>query len=306
MGGHDLPAGGGGGLHRAGKFRPIAGALHHGDGDGAGGHGVAHGRAGYHAAQGGRDDGDLGRAAGGCAGSGVCQIDEEIGDPGPLQERAEDDKHHDVFGADADGRAHHAGGGEKQIIDHLAEAHIEKSVGQQCAYHAQDRDAHAAAAQLHIGEDGHHGHGHHFGIPGNARGQLDDGMRVQRAVKEGDRPQKHKRHIIPGKGVGAHMFFADGVVQIADDQDETEENIQLFLRHHCAEQRLPDAVYGKSGAEAAHKLPGRALPDADVGFPVVFFHNSFHICGAICFLTGRLPDFRGHDNHLSVLDFLWG
>ncbi|CAN4042350.1 site-specific DNA-methyltransferase (adenine-specific), partial [Dysosmobacter welbionis] len=107
-GGHDLAAGGGSRLHGAGELRLVARLLHHGDGDGAGGDGVAHGGAGHHSAQGGGDDGHLGGAAGGGTGHGIGQVDEELGDAGPLQEGAEDDEHHDELGAHADGAAEDA------------------------------------------------------------------------------------------------------------------------------------------------------------------------------------------------------
>ena len=114
---HDLAAGRGGGLHRAGKFRPVAVLLHHGDGDGAGGNGIAHRGAGDHAAQSGGDHGHLRRAAAGAASDGVCQLNKELGNACPLQERAEDNKEDDEGGAGTDGGADDAFGGVKQVVD---------------------------------------------------------------------------------------------------------------------------------------------------------------------------------------------
>ena len=80
-----VPAGGGRGLDGAGELGAVAGALHHGDGDGAGAHGVGHGGAGGHALKGGGDDGHLGRAAGSGARHAVCKVDEEVRDARALQ-----------------------------------------------------------------------------------------------------------------------------------------------------------------------------------------------------------------------------
>ena len=108
-GGHDLAAGGGRSLDRAGKLRGIAGLLHHRDGDGTGGNGVADGGTGDHAAQGGGDDRDLRRTAGSPADQRVRAVDEEVGDTGGLKERAEDDEQRDVGRADGDRGADDAG-----------------------------------------------------------------------------------------------------------------------------------------------------------------------------------------------------
>jgi len=115
-GGHDLSASGGGGLNGTRELRGIASLLHQGDGNGAGGHGVAHRGTGHHAAQSGRDDGYLGGTAGGGACDGVCPFNEEVGDAGGLQESAEDDEQHDVGAAHADGGANDAVGGVEQVV----------------------------------------------------------------------------------------------------------------------------------------------------------------------------------------------
>ena len=71
------------------------------------------------------------------------------------------DEHHDILGADVDGRIHDAGGGIVQVIDDLAETHVDEGVDHQQAHHAQDRNTHAAAAQFHQRQDGNDGHGDH-------------------------------------------------------------------------------------------------------------------------------------------------
>ena len=127
---HDLAAGGSGSLHGAGELALIAGLFHHGDGNGAGSHGVAHGGAGHHAAQGGGDDGHLGGAAGGGAGHGVGQADEEAGDAGALQERAEDDEHDDELGTHVHRTAENAVGGIEHGADHLVDGHAQLLSGE--------------------------------------------------------------------------------------------------------------------------------------------------------------------------------
>ena len=97
---HDLPAGRGGGVDRAGEFAPITGLLHHRDRDRAGRDRVAHRRAGHHAAQRRGNDRHLGRAAGEAADEGVGQVDEELRDARALEEGAEDDEDDDEFRTD--------------------------------------------------------------------------------------------------------------------------------------------------------------------------------------------------------------
>ena len=107
-GGHDLTARGRGGFDRPGKLRLVTRLFHHGDGDGARGNGVADGGTGYHAAQGGGDDGDLCGTTGEAADQGVCKVDEELGNAGALKERAENDEHNDKFRTDLHRRAQDA------------------------------------------------------------------------------------------------------------------------------------------------------------------------------------------------------
>ena len=107
-GGHDLTAGGGGGLGGSGELRLVAGLLHQGDGDGAGAHGIGYGGAGDHALHGADHNSHLGGAAGHAAHGGVGDVDKEVSDAGALQECAEDDEHHDELRAHADGSGEQA------------------------------------------------------------------------------------------------------------------------------------------------------------------------------------------------------
>ena len=119
---HYLTAGGGGGLNRGGKLWLVTGLLHHRDGDGAGGDGVADGGAGHHAAQGRGDDRDLRRAAGKAADKRVCNVDKESGNACALKEGAEDDKDDDELCADLHRGGHDAAGGIEERVDNALHA----------------------------------------------------------------------------------------------------------------------------------------------------------------------------------------
>ena len=104
----DLTAVRGHGLDRAGVLRPEAGLLHHRDGDDAGRHDVAHGRAGDRAEGAGRNDRDLCRAAAPMAHPAHGHIVEERRRAADLQQLAEDDKGKHQFGNDPQHDAGHA------------------------------------------------------------------------------------------------------------------------------------------------------------------------------------------------------
>ena len=218
---HDLAAGGGRRLDGAGELRLVAGLFHHRDRDRAGGDGVADGRAGHHAAQRGRDNGDLGRAAGGPAGDGVGCVNEEAGDAGSLKEAAEDDEHGDELRAHLHGRAQHAGRAEKERVDHAAEhllerlpgvEHTHERVHEQRADDHEDRQADAAAAQLGQHEDAGHADGdekrRHLGGAGE---RLDEHGVVKAIVEKRSRADDHDDDIVPRQAVGVHMLLAGGV-----------------------------------------------------------------------------------------------
>ena len=114
--GHDLAAGGGCSLDRAGKLRGITSLLHHRDGDGTGGNGVTDGGTGDHAAEGRGNDRDLCRTAGRPADQRVRAVDEEVCNTRGLQEGAENDEQRDVGRADADRGAENTGGGVEEVI----------------------------------------------------------------------------------------------------------------------------------------------------------------------------------------------
>ena len=177
-----------------------------------------------------------------------------------------------------------------------------EGIDQQGAHHAQDGYVHAASAQFHVRQYAHHRHGHHHRIPGDPGGHGDDLVGVGGIVEEGDGPDDHDNHIVPWDMVGPHVLFGDGIVEIADDQHQSQEQIQPLLGHHGAEHGDIDAVHREGRAQEADHQPGRALPDADVGLPVVFFHDAFHVLhGAGLHVGGQgLFVFRGHRALLSA------
>lgn len=82
--------------------------------------------------------------------------------------------------------------------------------------------------------------------------------------------------------------LADGEVQITQDQDGTQEDIQLDLGNGHTEQGHPDAVHRENDIQQAHDGLGYSLPNTHVGFPVILFHDLFHVGG------GADVNFRFH------------
>ena len=276
---HYLAAGGGRGLDSACKLGLIAGLLHHRDGDGAGGDGIADRGAGDHAAQRGGDDRDLGRAAGEAADEGVCKVYKESRDTGALKERAEDDEHNDVLCADLDRSAHDAAGGIEQGIEHALERGADcKGVDYQCGGDAEDRHTDAAAAQLHQAEDADDADGDLERCDLRCAGQDHDERVIGKAVvEEARRADYHKYIVKPRNIVVADMVLRGGVGHIAHDDDAGDERGEALLDSRDAEERRPDAVQRENDHDDADDHSRGAFPCTCVGFAVVLTHDSFNI-----------------------------
>ena len=286
---HDLAAGRGGGLHGARELRLVAGLLHHRDGEGTGGDGITHRGAGHHAAQSGADNSHLGGTAAGPAGDAVGEADEEIGDTGALQERAEDDEQHDVRVAHADGRADNAGGGVEQLVDDGLEGVIQRSavdgtgvaqlvderIDDQHTGHAQDGHAHAAAAQLHQDQDAHHADDDVDSL--DTGGQAYQRHGVQREIEEAERAHHHQHDVVPGQVVHPHMMLAGRVGQEADDDDAAHEQGEPDLRHILGKQGHTDAEHAEDRHQDADQQLGRAFPHAGGRFAVILPHHRIQI-----------------------------
>ena len=280
-GGHDLTAGGGSSLNGAGKLRLIARLLHHGDGDGAGGHSVAHGGAGHHAAQSGGDNGYLGGAAGGRTGHGVCQINKEVGNSGAFQEGAENNKHNNVGGTHLYRSAHHAAGGIEQVIDDLSEPDIGKGVNQQSARHTQNGQPYAAAAQLRQRQYTDDGNSHHEGLIGYLGCFQQDILGVGCKVEEGACAKHHDNQIIPRDVVYLHISLFHRIVQVTDDKDQTQEHGQTNLQQAADKQSHDDTVQGKERHDGLDHQLGLSFPNTGVGLTVIFFHDLVHCVGNV-------------------------
>lgn len=302
MGGHDLAAGGCSGFNGACKLGLVAGLFHHGDGDGAGGDGVADRGAGNHAAQSRGYDRDLCRAAGGSTGYLVCKVDEKLCDTGALKERAEDDKYDDELCADVYRGADNAAGGVEQRVDHAAEneldihalgEHAPERVHDQCAGNAQDGNADASAAQLDKGEDAdnaddNEGRGH-FRRAGQ---HLDDGVKIKRVVEEAGRTHDHDDPVKPRNVVFLDMVLAHGVVQKAHEVYAAEEDHKTNLKRGGAPQGGIDAVEREHSHDALNDLLRYTRPYTGVRLAVVLFHDLVDLGGGnglvTVFIHGRL------------------
>ena len=84
------------------------------------------------------------------------------------------------------------------------------------------------------------------------------------------------------------MALLDGVVHITEDQDEPQEDVEFFFRHHLAEQSDEDAVDRKGYTDIAKDDFRGSLPDADIGFPVILLHHFFDILHGTDFDLYRL------------------
>ena len=284
-GGHDLPAGGGRGLHRAGEVLVIPGLFHHGNGNGARGHRVAHGGAGHHAAQGRGNHRHLGRAAGVAAGEAVGQFNEEPGDAGLFQEGPEDDEHHNVFGAYIDGGGKDAVLVVEQLMDDAGQ-HFPAGdmpvdgIPQENKGHAEDREAHAAAAELRQHQQAHDARDDvHRVLQLRLQAGVQQGMGVEGIVEEGRRAQEHQEDVIPGHSVDLHPALPSGVNQEAGDDHQPQEGAEAHLLEEIGEQRHIDTEQGKGRQHDAHQDLRHAFPHAGIGFPVILPHNSVHVSG---------------------------
>ena len=196
-GGHDLTAGRGSRLNSAGKLGGIAGPLHQRDGDRAGGHSVAHGGAGHHAAQGGGNDSHLSGAAGGRAGDAVGAVNEERSDTSGLQEGSKQHEQEDVRGTDLDGGADDTVGGIDQVIDGalkgLVRTHGQQRVGHKGGRHNDDGDTDDPPAGLHQHQD---------------RNDADDDLGGADAAAHGDQ-----------------LFFKDDLIEINANCHHKQDNV---------------------------------------------------------------------------------
>ena len=286
-GGHDLAAGGGGGLSGRGELGLVAGLLHQGDGDGAGANGIGNAGAGDHALKSGGHHGHLCGAAGEAADNSIGDVDEELTDAGALQEGTEDDEHHDELAADIDGGGEDAFLGEEQLAHHTGDPAAEGRIGQapdqgidhEAARHDQDGQAHAPAADLAQGQDAHDADGHLIGL--ELAALHDDGLGVEGEVEEGGGAQHHDKGVIPGEGVDLLMALLCREHQETDQDDPGHEGGEPDFLQPAGEEGHIQAEQGEHCQHAGDDYLGLAFPDTGIGLPVVFFHNSFQVHGLL-------------------------
>ena len=214
-------------------------------------------------------------ATGGGTGHGIGQVDEELGDAGPLQEGAEDDEHHDELGAHADGAAEDAVEGVEHGADDLIEGHleictaaqVEEGVHQQHTGHAQDRQAHAPAAQLHQGQDTDEADNHVQVVLHDPGGHLDHVLGIDGVEKVGAGPGNQQHDVIPGHVVDPLVPFFGREGQEAEQQDQPHEHGQPNLLPGGKEHSVDDAVGGERYHQPADHQLRQTLPDPGVGLP---------------------------------------
>ena len=243
---HNLAARRGGRLNGACKLGLIAASLHHRNCNGTGCYGVANGRTGYHAAERRRDNGNLGRTSGRGAAEAVGQINKETRYSGPFQKSSKNNKHHNIFGADIDRSIHYSACRIEQIINHLAETDGGKGVHQQSTDNAQNGNTNTAAAQFHQSHHGNDRDHHHHRISGNAGCQLDNLLCMQSKIEKRSRTCHHNNYIIPWHIVDPGNPLFDRIIQVAQNQNHSEESGQTNLRKCSAEQCYINAVDGET------------------------------------------------------------
>ena len=278
-GGHDLAAGGGRSLDRAGKLGGIAGLLHHRDGHGTGGNGVADGGTGDHAAQGGGDDRDLRGTAGRPADQRVRTVDEEVGDTGRLKERAEQQEQRNVGRADGDRGADDAVGGIEDVVDHQVQAHAaaDEGVEHEAARHDQNGKAHRAAAALREHQRADDAKDDLGLADGDAHRH--NPLEVGNIVEIGNTARDSEQDIIPRHGVGLYIALLHGVDKECEQDHKADEQAAADLAAPGGPQVHVDHKEHKGGQHIAQDQLGRALPDTGVGLAVILFHdrvNVFH------------------------------
>ena len=286
-GGHDLTAGGRRRFDGACKFGLIAGALHHRDGDGAGGDGVADGGAGDHSAQCGGQDRNLRRTACGGAGNGVCKAYEVGRNARALKESAEDDEHDDVLRADVDRRGEQTGGRVEKIVhdilhtvicaETLRKAPVVPRIHHECARNDEDGDADAAAAKLDDCDNADDGDRNFIGI--YVQLAEDDALGVYAEVHERRSTRKHDDNVVPGDMIYLLYALLGGVKDVPDEKTAGKKARQAHTVVNGNEHGEHDAEDRECRCDRHNDILRHALPNTGVRLPVILFHHRFDVCG---------------------------
>ena len=289
-GGHDLPAGRGGGFRGSGKLWLVARLFHQRNGHGSGAHGICHGRAGDNALQGAGHHGNLGGAAGEPAHQSVGHLDEVVGNAGPLQEGPEDDKDHNELGAHVNGGGQNALLAIEQVADGVVQLAPEAGVGksgsqgvhQEAPGHDQDGQAHASAADLRQRQNAHYTDDDLIGREDAAL--LDDGLGIGGVIQERTGAQHHHHDVIPGDMIGSLVGLPGREHQEPYENDPGHKGGQPQLLQPAGKQSHIQAKQRKSRQDHIDHDPGSPLPDPDVGLLVIFLHDGVQIHGLLGFV----------------------
>ena len=308
--GHDLTAGGGSSLNRAGELAGIAGLLHQRDGNGAGSHGVAHGGAGHHAAQCGGDNGNLGRTTGSGTGQCIGTVDEERSNACGLKERAEDNEQNDIGGAHTDGRADNTICRVEQIEDDFLQrlACANKGIQHKGCGHKDDRQAHHTAAALdqhqntYDTKDDQQRHSAHYKHLVDAGAPVHDLVQIDTIEKEADGTGQSQYNIIPGNIV--YLLYSALFCRIKQehryDHDAQEQRAaEAFVKG--GKQVHPNQKQGEPCHQDAQDLGRNAGPDAGVGLAVILFHDCVHISGSTYIHRSGSVDLVFNIGHIRFL-----
>ena len=174
-----------------------------------------------------------------------------------------------------------------------------KGIHNQYASHAQDGQAHAAAAQLHHDQNADHREGkqHGVGADNGVVGQSDL-LRVKGEVEKGDAPHNHDDDVVPGQAVHLDMALPDGEIQISDDDNPAQESAQAKFGLVSVNQGQIYTEQGKSNCDELYNPLGSPLPHTDVGLPVKLFHDLVHVSRAPNLLGIRRGSADGRRNFL--------
>ena len=286
-GGHNLSAGGSGGLRGSRELRSIAGLFHQRNGHGTGAHGIGNGGTGHDALKGAGNHRHLGRAAGEAAHKSVGNFNEEFRNAGTLQERAKDNEYYNKLGANIDGRGEDALLAVKQVTHgignpppqrRVGKAH-RQGIGQEAQRHNQDGQSHTPAAHLAQGRDTYEANCNL--IPCKIASLLDNGHSIKREVQEGPHTQYHKQNIIPGDVIHFLFSLPGRKYKIPQQDDQGHKSGQPQFFQPAGKQGHIQTKQRKAGKYAVDGKSGLPLPDTDIGFPVIFLHHGFQVHGLL-------------------------
>ena len=276
---HDLTAGGSGCFRSGSEFRLVACLFHQGNGHSAGTYGVCHGGAGNHSFQGAGHHGHFGSTAGKATHDGIGNLNEEIRNAAAFQKGTEDNKYRNKLGADVDGSGEHTLFAVEQVFDGKIQASLERGigkapderVGQKNCRNNEDGQTHGAPCHLCQGQNGNDTD--EDLVPLENAALLDNGHGVEGKIQHRARAQDHEYPVIPGNVVDPLLAFPGGEYQITQQNNKGHEGGQPQFLQPAGKQSHIDAKQGKNRQNAGNNDFRPAFPDADIGFPIVLFHN---------------------------------